>query len=159
MSEELNRTEMTRNYLNRLKTIDKRIKIKLEEAEKWHSIAENHTGHISEVKVQTSPKPDKMAEAVVNALHYEQESYELAKKLVDEKNVMLMQIFEMDEKYCLILNMYFMQNMSYKKIQDEMDYSFNNVKSTLRKAIKAFGERYSEEVDAYTVEVLGKDGK
>lgn len=148
--------EMTRAYLNRLKTIDKRIKFKLEEAEKWRSIAENHTSHISEIKVQTSPKPDKMADAVANALLYEQESYALANKLVEQKRIMIDQIFDMDEKYCPILNLYFMQNKSYKEIETELNYTYNNVKCTLRKSIRAFGEKYAAEIEAYTRETLGK---
>ena len=147
--EEMSQSDKTRAYLNRLKTIDKRIKFKLEEAEKWRGIAENHTSHISEVKVQTSPKPDKMADAVANALQYEEESYALANELVEQKKVMIDQIYSMDEKYCPILNLFFMQNKSYKEIESELNLTYNRVKCTLRQSIKAFGDKYSEEVEGY----------
>ena len=156
MNEEMNENERTRAYLNRLKTIDKRINMKLEEAERWRGIAENHTSHISDVKVQSSPKPDKMADAIANALLYEQESYALANELVEQKKVMVDQIFDMDEKYCPILNLFFMQNKSYKEIQSELNMTFNNVRCTLRKSIKAFGERYSVEISEYIDKTLGK---
>lgn len=154
--EELTQNDKTRIYLNRLKTIDKRIKMKLEEAEKWHGIAENHSAHISEVKVQSSPKPDKMAEAVANALQYEQESYELANVLVAQKKVMIDQIYGMEEKYCPVLNLYFMQSKSYKEIESEMNMTYNRVKCTLRKSISAFGDRYSAEIDDYITKTLGE---
>ena len=147
--DELGRNEKTRIYLNRLKTIDKRIKMKLEEAERWREIAENHSPHLSDIKVQSSPKPDKMAEAVANALQYEQESYDLANDLVKQKKVMVDQIYDMDERYCTILNLFFMQNKRYKEIESELDITFNNVRCTLRKSIIAFGEKYSKEIDEY----------
>lgn len=153
--EGMSQNDKTRAYLNRLKTIDKRIKFKLEEAEKWRGIAENHTSHISEVKVQTSPKPDKMADAVANALQYEQESLKLANDLVEQKKVMIDQIYNMDEKYCPILNLFFMQNKSYKEIESELDLTFNNVRCTLRKSILAFGDKYSSEIEEYITKKLG----
>ena len=159
MSEEMNENEMTRAYLNRLKTIDKRIKMKLEEAERWRGIAESHTSHISDIKVQSSPKPDKMADAIANALLYEQESYALANELVEQKKLMLDQIFNMDEKYASILNMFFMQNMNYKEIQSELNYTYNRVKVNLRNSIAAFGEKYPEEIKAYTEKTLGSGQK
>lgn len=153
---EMTEDEKTRAYLNRLKTIDKRIKFKLEEAEKWRGIAENHTSHISDVKVQNSPKQDKMADAVANALLYEQESYALANELVEQKRKMIDQIYNMEERYCPVLNLYFMQNKSYKEIESELNYTYNKVKQTLRKGIKSFGTRYNEDIENYITQICGK---
>lgn len=147
--------EITRAYLSQLKTIDKRIKCKLEEAEKWRSIAENRSSHVSPVKVQTSSKPDKMAEAITKALEYEQESRELADYLVETKYNLIKQIESVgDDRYYLILNMYFVQNMKYAAIQKEMDCTFNNVKKSLRDAVKTFGEKYEKEITFYENTVL-----
>jgi DNA-directed RNA polymerase specialized sigma24 family protein len=141
--------ESTRAYLSQLKTIDRRIKCKLEEAERWRDIAENRSSHISEIKVQTSSKPDKMAEAVTRALEYEEESRVLANQLVENKYRLIKQIEGLDDNHYLILNMYFVQNMKYKDIQSEMDCTFNNVKKSLRDAVKTFGEKYEKEITEY----------
>lgn len=139
--------EITRAYLSQLKTIDRRIKCKLEEAEKWRGIAENRSNHISEVKVQTSSKTDKMAEAVTKAMEYEEESRALAERLVETKHHMISQMEGLDnDRHYLILNMYFVQDMTYNKIQTELDCTFNNVKKSLRDAVKAFGDKYEKEI-------------
>lgn len=147
--------ENTRAYLSQLKTIDRRIRCKIDEADKWRSIAENRSSHISEVKVQTSSKPDKMAEAITRALEYEQESRDLANHLIETKHSLLRQIEGLnDDKQYLILSMYFVQNMKYRDIQMEMDCTFNNVKKNLRAAIDSFGEKYEKEIDIYTKTTL-----
>lgn len=142
----------TRAYLNQLKTIDKRIKYKLDEAEKWRNIAENHSSHISEVRVQTSPKPDKMADAIVKALQYEEDSYALADKLVVTKSELIREIDSMEERHYIILNLAFMQNKTYKEMGAELDCSYNNVKGSLRDAIKAFGEKYENNIVKFMLE-------
>lgn len=147
--------ENTRAYLSQLKTIDRRIKCKIDEAEKWRSIAENRTSHISDIKVQTTPKPDKMAEAITKALEYEQESRDLANHLIETKHSLLKQIEGLnDDRQYLILSMYFVQNKNYKDIQAEMDCTYNNVKRSLKNAIDNFGEKYEKEVTFYTENVL-----
>jgi DNA-directed RNA polymerase specialized sigma24 family protein len=39
--------------------------------------------------------------------------------------------------------------MKYKDIQSEMDCTFNNVKKSLRDAVKTFGEKYEKEITEY----------
>ena len=147
--------EVTRAYLGQLKTIDGRIKCKLEEAERWRDIAENRSGHIGLVKVQSSPTPDKMAEAITKAIEYERESRMLAEQLVNTKHALIKQIEDIgNDRYYLVLNMYFIRNMKYKDIQNEMDCTFNNVKKSLRDAIASFGEKYEKEIEFYTKNTL-----
>ena len=142
-------TELTRAYLNQLKTIDKRIKFKLEEAEKWRGIAENHSSHISDVKVQTTPKPDKMAEAITNALQYEQDSYNLAKELIALKKHITSQVESMEEKNYVILYLFFIQGKTYKDIGRELDISNNGVKASIREAVRKFGIKFAEEISVF----------
>lgn len=141
--------ELTRAYLNQLKAIDKRIRFKLEEAEKWRSIAENHSSHISDVKVQTSKKEDKMAEAITNALQYEQESYDLANKLIALKKHIICQIESMEEKDYLILYLFFIQGKTYKDIGRELDISNNGVKGSLKEAVRKFSVKFAQEIALY----------
>ena len=142
-------TELTRAYLNQLKTIDKRIKFKLEEAEKWRGIAENHSSHISDVKVQTTPKPDKMAEAITNALQYEQDSYNLANELIALKKHITSQVESMEEKNYVILYLFFIQGKTYKDIGRELDISNNGVKASIREAVRKFGIKFAEEISVF----------
>lgn len=149
MSDEMTKSELTRAYLSQLKTIDNRIRFKLEEADRWRGIAENHSSNLSDCKVQTTPKPDKMADAITNAMMYEKESYELANRLISVKHTLISQIDSMDEKHYTFLNLFFIQNKRYKDISSVLDCSFGNVKNGLRESIKAFGEKYDEDIRQY----------
>ena len=103
-----------REYLNQLKNIDRRIKDKLEEEQRWRDIATNTTSKLSDMKVQTSKNPDPMGTAITKAVQYQRESAELAVKMVELKNTITMQIDNIgDDKAYNILKMIFVQGKNY----------------------------------------------
>lgn len=137
-----------REYLWQLKNIDKRISDKMEEAQRWRDIAENVTSRISKDKVQTTPKPDKMADAIVNAVQYERESEEIAKKLTEFKHSVTMQIDRIDDiRHYDALKMFFVKDMTYVQMQAHMDKSYRHVRREVDKAVDAFGTMYAEEIE------------
>lgn len=137
-----------REYLWQIKNIDKRIKDKMDEAQRWRDIAENTTSKLSEDKVQTTPKPDKMADAIVNAVQYERESEEIAKKLTEFKHRVTMQIDRIDDiRHYDALKMFFVKDMTYVQMQAQMDKSYRHVRREVDKAVDAFGTMYADEIE------------
>lgn len=137
-----------REYLWQLKNIDKRIEDKMEEAQRWRDIAENVTSKVSKDKVQTTPKPDKMADAIVNAVQYEQESEELARRLAEFKNKVIHMIDAIDDiRYYDILKMFFVRNMKIVDIRSSLDRSDRHVRREIDKSIEYFGKMYAEEIE------------
>lgn len=137
-----------REYLWQLKNIDKRISDKMEEAQRWRDIAENVTSKLNKDKVQTSPKPDKMADAITNAIQYEKESQELARKLAEFKNKVSLMIDDIDDiRYYELLKKFFIFDMKYADIQSALDRSYRHVRRELDKAIEFFGNKYGDEIE------------
>lgn len=137
-----------REYLWQLKNIDKRIEDKMEEAHRWRDIAENVTSKLNKDKVQTSPKPDKMADAIVNAIQYEKESEELARKLAEFKNKVSRMIDDIDDiRYYEVLKNFFVFDMKYAEVQTVMDRSYRHVRRELDSAIEFFGTTYHDEIE------------
>lgn len=134
-----------REYLNQLKNIDRRIKDKLEEEQRWRDIATNTTSKLSDMKVQTSKDPDPMGTAITKAVQYQRESAELAVKLVELKNTITMQIDCIgDDTAYNILKMLFVQGKNYSQVAVELDRSYRHTVREIDVAIKKFGDKYRE---------------
>lgn len=137
-----------KEYLWQLKNIDKRIKDKMDEAQRWRDIAENTTSKLSDDKVQTSSKPDKMADAITNAVQYERESMELARKLTDFKHHVTLQIDDIEDIRCYdVLKMFFVRDMKIVDIRSELDRSDRHVRREIDKSIEVFGKKYADEIE------------
>lgn len=134
-----------REYLNQLKNIDRRIKDKLEEEQKWRDIATNTTSKLSDMKVQTTKDPDPMGTAITKAVQYQRESAELAVKLVELKNTITMQIDDIgDDKAYNILKMLFVQGKNYSQVAVELNRSYRHTIREIDAAIKKFGDKYRD---------------
>lgn len=140
----------TKEYLGQMRNIDRFIKDKLEEAEKWRAIAENMTGNLNEICVQTTKQPDKMANAVIKLVDLLRESDEEALSLINIKETIIKQIDELyrmgfDKDY-MILKSYYVQERSLAYIALDSQYSYKQTKRNYEKAIRrfesVFGEKY-----------------
>ena len=140
----------TKEYLGQMRNIDRFIKDKLEEAEKWRAIAENMTGNLNEICVQTTKQPDKMASAVIKLVDLLRESDEEALSLINIKETIIKQIDELyrlgfDKDY-MILKSYYVQERSLSYIALDSQYSYKQTKRNYEKAIRrfesVFGEKY-----------------
>lgn len=132
----------TKEYLGQMRNIDRFIKDKLEEAEKWRAIAENMTGNLNEICVQTTKQPDKMANAVIKLVDLLRESDEEALYLINIKETIIKQIDELyrmgyDKDY-MILKSYYVQERSLAYIALESQYSYKQIKRNYEKAIQRF---------------------
>lgn len=132
-----------REYLNQLKNIDRRIKDKIEEEQRWRDIATNTTSKLSDMKVQTTKDPDPMGTAISKAVTYQRECAELAAKLVELKNTITMQIDGIDDsKTYMILKMVFVQERDYSEVAVELKRSYRHTVREIDNAIKKFGDKY-----------------
>ena len=134
-----------REYLNQVKNIDKRIKYKLDEEQKWRDIATNTTSKLSDMKVQTSKDPDPMGTAITKAVQYQRECAALAVQFVELKNTITMQIDNVgDDKTYNILKMLFVQGKDYSEVAVELKRSYRHTVREIDAAIKKFGDKYRD---------------
>ena len=134
---------LTREYLGQLKNIDKRIRDKIEESERWYGIATGTGYTLKEINVQTSKKFDKMENAIIMAIQYEEESRELSVYLTKLKHHIIQQIDGMtNERYYNVLKDYYIRDMTIKDIakntQETTAYSMhlNSVRFALKNPLK-----------------------
>ena len=136
----------TKEYLGKLKNIDNRIRDKIEEADKWMSIAERQGGNSCDDRVQTSKKYDKMGDAIALAVDYEAESRKLAKELTVLKNKIIKQIDAIEnELYYNILKAYYIKEQGFGEIAYVEHYSYKQIRRYYEQAINAFETKYGSE--------------
>ena len=135
----------TREYLGQLNNINNRIRDKIEEAERWHDIAKGTGYTLKEINVQTSKKFDKMEDAVIMAMQYEEESRELSVYLTKLKHHIIGQIDGMtNETYYNVLKDYYVRDMTIKDIARKQNYSKKQMGRILDKAVDDFERLYYE---------------
>lgn len=137
----------TKTYLSQLWNIDKRIKDKLAEADKWMEIAYGRSiGKSKEIKhdtIQTSHEPDKIADAVVKSIDYYHEAVELSKDMVEKKHTIEKQISSIvDDNHYNILHAYYVEDKTLGDIADETHYSRKSIKRKYEAAIIHFEKLY-----------------
>ena len=133
----------TIEYLGQLKNIDRRIKDKIEEADKWRQIADSRKSPALNEKVQGTRKMDKEADAYTLAADYEIESRLLAAELSKLKNCVIKQIDGIDDElFYNILKSFYIQEKSFTEIAAEEGYSYKQIKRQYEVAVKCFDEKY-----------------
>lgn len=133
----------TKQYLNQLVNIDKRIKDKIKEAEMWRDIAGRTGGGSNSERVQTTKRYDKMGDAISSAVDYEQESERLAKELVEIKNTIIQQIDGIeDQLHYNILKDYYIHEMALVEIAAQEHYSYKQTGRHFKNALNDFEHRY-----------------
>ena len=135
----------TREYLSQLKNIDKRIRDKIEEAERWYGIATGTGYTLKEINVQTSKKFDKMENAIIMAMQYEEESRELSVYFTKIKHHIIEQIDGLiNETYYNVLKDYYVRDMTIKDIAKKNNYSTRQITRMLDSAVSTFEDMYYE---------------
>ena len=136
---------LTREYLGQLKNIDKRIRDKIEESERWYGIATGTGYTLKEINVQTSKKFDKMENAIIMAMQYEEESRELSVYLTKLKHHIIGLIDGMtNETYYNVLKDYYVRDMTIKDIARKQNYSTKQMGRIFDKAVDDFERLYYE---------------
>ena len=142
----------TRSYLNQLKNIDHVIKNWLAYAEKCRSDALPTSPKLSDMKVQTSHEPDKMATSISKALDYEHGAEEKASELIELRHHIIYQIDglrnidnEDANTYYNILMGYYINDLKTQEIADMYNYSQQHIRRLHSKALDAFEQKYGAE--------------
>lgn len=132
----------TKEYLDQMRNMDRLIKDKLEEAEKWRAIAESMTGNLNDICVQTTKQPDKMANAVIRLVDLICESDQEALSLINKKETIIKQIDELHNmgyyKEYMILKSYYVHEKSLGYIALDSHYSYKQTQRNYEKAIRRF---------------------
>lgn len=133
----------TTQYLEQLKNIDRRIKDKIKEADRWRDIADGRTSIAITERVKSSKKYDRQGDAIAIAIDFEEESRLMAIQLENLKYKIIKQIDEIDnELYYNILKSFYIQEKSFTEIAAEEGYSYKQIKRYFDKSIEYFNNRY-----------------
>lgn len=136
----------TKTYLYQLRNIDRRIQDKLRESAEWREIAKGKTTQLTDMKVQCSPNPEIMADAIAHAVDYEREASALAVKMTDLKYRIIKQIDGIeDEKVYNVLKEHFVQQVGVGTLADKYDLTYNAMKWRIKQAIIYFEKIYGKE--------------
>lgn len=136
----------TKAYLYQLRNIDRRIQDKLRESYEWREIAKGKTAQISDMKVQSTPNPEIMADAIAHAVDYEREASSLAVEMTDLKYKIIKQIDGIeDERTYNVLKEHFVQQLGVGTLADKYDLTYNAMKWRIKQAIIHFEKIYGKE--------------
>lgn len=141
----------TKTYLAQMSNIDRRIKDKLEEANKWMEIAYSRSrGKSKEIKhdvIQVSRDcNDNIADAVAKSVDYYNEAVRMSCELVEKKHVIESQISSIENNdHYNILHAYYVDGKTLCDIADDEKYSHKSAKRKYEAAVNHFEELYGSE--------------
>lgn len=119
----------TRQYLRQVNVINRKIENKDEERYKLRQLAERLSSPTTGEKVQTSHKPDAMADTVVKIVEVEQEINDLVLDLLSIQGEVISTIEMLpNQNWIDVLHKQYIERKSMSEIADEMKYSVDYVK-------------------------------
>lgn len=126
-----------KEYLTQLKNLDNMINAKLLEQERLQALAEKVTMAVSEkVQVGSSGSTE---DTVIKIMELKEEINRDIDRLSDLRNEVRGFINKLEnEKYKSILSMYYVSNMTFEKIAENLHYSIGAVFSAHRRAVAEF---------------------
>ena len=149
-----------REYLSRLEKIELEIKQKEEERRELLERATSITASFGSVKVQTSPKYDRMAEFVGKAADMEGEIALMVISLWEERNRIVNQIHALNTpRHITILYERYVQHKKLDKIAEEMGYSDQYIRELHGKALKEFEKNPCRHFEVKGADSYGKNGQ
>lgn len=141
----------TREYLAQYTNIDRRIKDKIDEADKWMDIAYSRSiGKSKEIKhdvIQAShDSQDSIADAIAKSIDYYNEAVRMSKEMIEKKHTIELQIdsIENDNHYN-ILHDYYVSGKTFEEISKTKYCSRKTVKRKFDAAIECFERMYGVE--------------
>ena len=136
----------TRAYLLQLRTIDLEIAMTESEAQSWRDLALKLHHEPSEIRVDTSPAPDKMESLVVKAADCAIKAEKEREELVYKKVRIERQIKGIENKDMrVMLWLYYHDNHSHKEVARKMNYSPDYEKHQMSDALRAFEKKFGHE--------------
>lgn len=129
----------TRKYLLQLRTIDLEIAMSESEAQSWRDLAMKMHHEPSDVRVNSSPAPDKMESLVVKAADCAQEAEKEREILLYTKSVIERQIKSIEDKDMrFMLWGYYHDRKSVENLSKEIPVSYRQGKRIIKKATETF---------------------
>lgn len=138
----------TRTYLSQVKNLNKRIVDCIKETERWHDIAVSTSGgDFANDKVQSTPKSDKLGDAVAMAVDYQIKAKNEAVRLTELRYTIIEQIKGLSEEknglYYNLLYGYYVDGKNFNSLAVSENYSFRQTKRYFDNAIDAFSTKYA----------------
>ncbi len=132
-----------KQYLQQIQKADTHINNLIAEKEQYQTIAECAGGIPITEKVMSSPRPDKMENAVVKMIEVEIELFECIDEFVDLKRHTIKEIENIgDENYYNVLYKRYVEGKDFDEISEEMCYSVKYVRNMHVLALSEFNRLY-----------------
>lgn len=129
----------TRDYLSQLRTIDYEIAMSESEAQSWRDLAMKLHHEPSDVRVDTSPAPDKTENLVVKAADCAIKAAKEREILIYTKVTIEKQIKAIEDKDMrFMLWGYYHDRKSLKELAKRLSYSYPHAKRQMKKATDEF---------------------
>lgn len=130
-----------REYLRQLKTLDNIINAKLLEKERIRALGEKITPSLTE-RVQGGDMGDKVADTVIKLVELDKQIQEDIDKMVDLKKEATENINRIQDSRCrIVLSMYYLSNLTFEEIAENVHYSYRWVRRIHKKGIKELREK------------------
>lgn len=134
------------SYLGQLQYADLKFKKLMDSIDEWHNIAiglgmNTDNGD----RVQTSKRPDKMENAVIKAVEYEEEARKEYGKYVELKKTIETQLNSLSKtEYGLILDYAYIQGLTDGEVSAILSLQERTLKRHKQLACKEFEEKYGK---------------
>lgn len=115
-------------YLKQVQKLDRMIENKLAEIEQWREMATCTTQRLSADKVQSSPNPQKMADAICKIVQIEGETDVLVDRLVDTKREVIKTLERLVSTEYDVLHKVYIQYMTFEEVAERKGKSYSWVK-------------------------------
>lgn len=138
-----------KDFLKQLPKLNKMIENKMAEKEQWKSVALGTTSFSTSERVQSTPNPQKMSDAVVRCLDIEAEIDQCIDALVDTKKDVISVIEQLEVTEYDVLHKVYVQNITLDIVADKYERSYSWATTihgqALKNVQKILDERGSEE--------------
>ena len=135
----------TKAYLLQLRTIDMEIAMCSSEAQSWRDLATKLHHEPSEIRVSTSPAPDRMENLVIKAADCEIKADRERDILIYLKETIEKQIKMVDDSfYRCILWGYYHDRKSFYTIGKQFNYSGKHMERMMNKAESSFERKFGK---------------
>lgn len=132
-----------KEYLSEIRLMKFDIEQLQEQKQVYMDMATSITAAINPVKVQTTPKNDRMSDSVTKLADISREIDEEITTLLIKQDKVLKQIRELHNlRYIQILTKVYIQDKNIKVASLEMGVSYNYALEVHKKALAAFEEKY-----------------
>ena len=134
-----------RDFLNQLKKLDKLIENKQAEKKQWMSLALSVTAHLGDERVQASGSQQKMADAIDKCVDIDAEISRCIEELIEARQSVIDVIERLPAVQYDVLHKVYVQYYTFYDVADTYNMSYNWVKGTHKKALKAVQQLLDEE--------------